>query len=369
MINNVINDFFKAYNICRNDFGGVSFGHDSQGGLEVYNNYNNLHKFSVDYVDTKEEFKTFLTELIENDYPYQIVETFLIGYCDEDEETYQKLNQQSIKDYKQAEQYCNKFNQKSQYWKCGFDMGEIENNEGWQYLISFTMELKDFYSIIEELKKSIKGDENMFEDLIARIRVYKAKSDKKYDHRPYELKLIHDDTQVFKNINCSNDRNNCSKADFIFQGLIDNGVDDDNFDGSESNYNNVKSVEAISVINDSLYISYHNLQYEPSYRGREGWEICGIDLTRVIMYEFVLTDNTIIRFDFQGMIDNEKDTQAIYFQDITDKNAEQMIISIFAQTCKLRYGTGSINEFEAGETADRDGLSKGEPPIRQPQGV
>lgn len=324
MIDNVINDFFKAYNICRNDFGGVSFGHNSQGGLEVYSNNNNLHRFSVDYVDTKEEFKTFLTELIENNYPYQIVETFLIGYSSEDKETYQKLHQKSIKDYKQAEQYCNKFNQESQYWECNFDMGEIENNEGWQYLLSFTMELKNFYSIIEELKKSTKGDENMFEDLIARIRVYKSTSDKECNGRPYDLELIYSDTQVFKNINRDSDRNNCSKADFIFQGLIENGVDDDNFDGSESNYDNIKIVEAIGMVNDSLYIDYHNLQYEPSYRGRDGWEICGIDLTRVIMYRFILTDNTVIRFDFQGMIDNEKGTQGIYLQDITDKNAEKM---------------------------------------------
>lgn len=162
----------------------------------------------------------------------------------------------------------------------------------------------------------------MFEDLIARVRVYKAKGDKPYQHRPYELTLISDETEVFENINQKNDRNNISKANFIFQHLSVNGVDEDKFDGSESDYSNIKEIEAIILVNKDLHIVYHNLQYEPNYRRRDGWEICGIDLTRAIMYQFTLTDNTIIRFDFQGMIDNEEDTQGIYFQDIIDKNAE-----------------------------------------------
>ena len=33
-------------------------------------------------------------------------------------------------------------------------------------------------------------DKKIFEDLIARVRVYKAKGDKSYQHRPYELTLI-----------------------------------------------------------------------------------------------------------------------------------------------------------------------------------
>ena len=167
-----------------------------------------------------------------------------------------------------------------------------------------------------------KGDDKMFEDLIARVRVYKAKGDMPYQHRPYELTLISDETEVFKDINQDDDRNNISKADFIFHHLSINGVDEDKFDGSESNYNNVKNVEAILLINNNLHIAYSNLQNERISRGRCGWEICGIDLTRAIMYQFTLTDNTIIRFDFQGMIDNEEDTQGIYFQDIIDKNAE-----------------------------------------------
>lgn len=162
----------------------------------------------------------------------------------------------------------------------------------------------------------------MFEDLIARVRVYKAKGDKPYQHRPYELTLISDKTEVFENINQDNDRNNISKAKFIFHHLSANGVDEDEFDGSESNYNNIKEVEAIILANRDLHIAHHNLQYEPNYRGRDGWEICGIDLTRVIMYKFTLTDNIIIRFDFSGMIDNEKGTQGVYFHDIIDKNAE-----------------------------------------------
>lgn len=162
----------------------------------------------------------------------------------------------------------------------------------------------------------------MFEDLIARVRVYKAKGDMPYQHRPYEVKLFSDKTKTFKNVNQDNDRNNISKAEFIFHELSANGVDDDNYDGSESNYDNIKTVEAIYLGNRDLHTIYHNLQYEPRYRGRDGWEICGIDLTRVIMYKFTLTDNTIIRFDFQGMIDNEDGTQGIYFHDIVDKNAE-----------------------------------------------
>ncbi len=165
-------------------------------------------------------------------------------------------------------------------------------------------------------------DKKIFEDLIARVRVYKAKGDKPYQHRPYELTLISDKTEIFKNINQDNDRNNISKADFIFHHLSANGVDEDKFDGSESNYNNIKEIEAITLVNRDLHIAYHNLQYEPNYRGRDGWEICGIDLTRVIMYKFILTNNIIIRFDFSGMIDNEEDTQGVYFQDIIDKNAE-----------------------------------------------
>lgn len=174
----------------------------------------------------------------------------------------------------------------------------------------------------EQLKNELKEMKTMNEDLIARIRVYKAKSDEPYHHRPYELKLIIDKTETFKNINQDSDRNNISKANFIFKGLADNGVDEDGYDGSESNYSNIKSVEAIQLVNKDLHITYHNLQYEPTYRGRDGWEICGIDLTRAIMYKFTLTNNIIIRFDFQGMIDNEKDTQGIYFHNIIDKNAE-----------------------------------------------
>lgn len=162
----------------------------------------------------------------------------------------------------------------------------------------------------------------MFEDLIARVRVYKAKGDEPYQHRPYELTLISDKTEVFKNINQHNDRNNMSKANFIFDHLSINGVDENEIDDCESEYNNIKEIEAIILANRDLHIVYHNLQYEPNYRGRDGWEICGIDLTRVIMYKFTLTDNTIIRFDFSGMIDNEESTQGVYFQDIIDKHAE-----------------------------------------------
>ena len=165
-------------------------------------------------------------------------------------------------------------------------------------------------------------DKEMFEDLIARVRVYKAKSDNKYEHRPYEIELISDKKEIFKNINHDNDRNNCSKAEFIFNQLTLNGVIEEEYDNCYGEYKNIKSVEAITLIDEDLHIDYHNLQYEQGYSERDGWSICGIDLTRVIMYKFILTNNTIIRFDFQGMIDNEKDTQAIYFQDIIDKNAE-----------------------------------------------
>lgn len=165
-------------------------------------------------------------------------------------------------------------------------------------------------------------DKKMFEDLIARVRVYKAKSDNKYEHRPYEIELISDKKEIFKNINHDNDRNNCSKAEFIFNQLTLNGVIEEEYDNCYGEYKNIKSVEAITLIDEDLHIDYHNLQYEQGYSERDGWSICGIDLTRVIMYKFILTNNTIIRFDFQGMIDNEKDTQAIYFQDIIDKNAE-----------------------------------------------
>ena len=172
--------------------------------------------------------------------------------------------------------------------------------------------------MIKELKKSLKGDEKMFEDLIARVRTYKAKNNKTINNIPYELTLTSDKTQVFKNINNDNDRNNCSKAEFIFNEFANNGVtettDSDCFYGV---YTNIKYVEAITLVDNSLHIDY-----EQSNFSRDGWEICGINLTRVIMYKFVLTDNRVIRFDFQGMIDNEEGTQGIYFHDIVDKYAE-----------------------------------------------
>lgn len=162
----------------------------------------------------------------------------------------------------------------------------------------------------------------MFEDLIARVRVYKAKGDKPYQHRPYELTLISDETKIFTNVNNNKDRNNCSKADFIFTKLNKNGVRESEKDDCYGKYLNIKKVEAIMMINKDLHIKQYELEEYPSYFVRDGWEICGIDLTRVIMYQFTLTNNTIIRFDFQGMIDNEEDTQGIYFQDIIDKNVE-----------------------------------------------
>ncbi|MBO5476233.1 MAG: hypothetical protein J6A15_00580 [Clostridia bacterium] len=287
--------------------------------------YGNNHLDEVDYIDGSNcinIIKKAIKETINNDgfHIHECMQVYLD--CSSTNESKQKLKEFYPIEEKNVNKYINKFNSTAKYWRISIEMTNIEDNCGWQFLEFPQYNLTN--ETIEKLKKELnQGDDEMFEDLIARVRVYKAKGDKPYQHRTYELTLLSDETEIFKDINQKDDRNNISKARFIFSHLVKNGVNDDEFDGSESDYSNVKEVQAIILSNKDLHIAHHNLQYEPKYRGRDGWEICGIDLTRVIMYKFTLTDNTIIRFDFTGMIDNEEGIQGIYFQDVVDLNAEK----------------------------------------------
>lgn len=319
LINKVAEEFKKLW---RKDF-GINCGSDDCTYTATFYGNNNLDE--VDYIDGSnctDIIKKAIKETI-NDDGFHIHECMQIYLdCDSTDESKQKLQTFYPIEEKNVNKYIDKYNSTAKYWKISISMTDIEDSGGWQFLEFPRYDLTD--KTIESLKKELnQGDDKMFEDLIARVRVYKAKGDKPYQHRPYELTLISDKTKVFQNINQDNDRNNISKANFIFHHLYENGVDEDKSDGSENDYNNIKEIEAIILSNRDLHIAHHNLQYEPKYRGRDGWEICGIDLTRVIMYKFTLTDNTIIRFDFSGMIDNEEGTQGIYFQNIIDKNAEK----------------------------------------------
>ena len=319
LIDKVAEEFKKLWG---KDF-GINCGSDDCTYTATFYGNNNLNE--VDYIDGSnctDIIKKAIKETI-NDDGFHIHECMQIYLdCDSTDESKQKLQAFYPIEEKNVNKYINKYNSTAKYWKISISMTDIEDSGGWQFLEFPRYDLTD--ETIESLKKELnQGDDKMFEDLIARVRVYKAKGDKPYQHRPYELTLISDKTKVFQNINQDNDRNNISKANFIFHHLYENGVDEDKSDGSESDYNNIKEIEAIILSNRDLHIAHHNLQYEPNYRGRDGWEICGIDLTRVIMYKFTLTDNTIIRFDFSGMIDNEEGTQGIYFQDIVDLNADK----------------------------------------------
>ena len=309
LIDKVAEEFKELWG---NNF-GINYGSDDHTYTATFYGNNDLDEVDdINWLNCIDIIKKAIKETINNDsfHIQGCMQVYLD--CDSTNESKQRLKKFYPIEEKNVNKYTDKFNSTAKYWKVSIDMTDIEDSGGWQFLELPRYDLTD--ETIKELKKELnQGDDKMFEDLIARVRVYKE---------PYELTLISDKTEVIKNVNQDKDRNNISKANFIFHHLVRNGVDDDEFDGSESDYSNIKEIEAIILANKNLHITYHNLQYETDYRGRDGWEICGIDLTRVIMYRFTLTNNTVIRFDFTGMIDNEEDEQAIFFQDIVDLRAE-----------------------------------------------
>lgn len=171
---------------------------------------------------------------------------------------------------------------------------------------------------IEQLKNGLKGDnmnQELYDELIARKRIYKIT---KNQYGFEKTILISDEEKTFKNINNDESRNNIEKAHFIINNLekLASTTEDATLDTDlEQVYTNIKSVEAIGIYEDRMFSTSKKFK-DTSFR--DGWEICGIDLTTVIMYEFIFDDNTILRLDFQGMINNEKDEQIIYFNQIAE---------------------------------------------------
>ena len=148
----------------------------------------------------------------------------------------------------------------------------------------------------------------MISELIARKRIYK--NDPK---RAYERILLSDETKAYADIREWKEQNNIKKADCLFSEL--NKFALPSKDNCYDRYQGIKQIDAIELINGDLHITSTTKCTE-----RDGWEICGIPLDRVIMFEIHTEDNRVIRFDFQGMIDNENNYEATYTHQITDNN-------------------------------------------------
>ena len=148
----------------------------------------------------------------------------------------------------------------------------------------------------------------MINELIARKRIYE--NDPK---RVHDRILLSDETKAYADIRGWEEQNNIKKADYLFSEL--NKFALPSKDSCYDRYQGIKQIDAIELINGDLHITSTTECTE-----RDGWEICDITLDRVIMFEIHTEDNKIIRFDFQGMIDNENGYEATYTHQITDNN-------------------------------------------------
>ena len=148
----------------------------------------------------------------------------------------------------------------------------------------------------------------MINELIARKRIYE--NDPK---RVHDRILLSDETKTYADIREWKEQNNIRKADCLFSELHKFALPSK--DSHYDRYQGIKQIDAIELINGDLHITSTTECTE-----RNGWEVCGISLDRVIMFEIHTEDNKIIRFDFQGMIDNENSYEATYTHQITDNN-------------------------------------------------
>ena len=179
---------------------GINYGSDTCTYTATFYGDNNLDE--VNYIDNSnctDIIKKAIKETINNDgfHIHECMQIYLD--CDSTNESKQKLKAFYPTEEKNVNKYIDKYNSIAKYLKINISMTDIEDNCGWQFLEFPRYDLTD--ETIEALKKELnQGDDKMFEDLIARVRVYKTKGDKPYQHRAYELTLLSDETEVFKNI-------------------------------------------------------------------------------------------------------------------------------------------------------------------------
>lgn len=164
----------------------------------------------------------------------------------------------------------------------------------------------------------------MINELIARKRIYKNDP-----RRIHERILLSDETKVYKKINELKEQNNIKKAEYLFSELNKFALPKEDDDNTYDLYQGIKQIDAIELVNNDLHITSTTDCTE-----RDGWEICGIGLDRVIMFEIHTEDDKVIRFDFQGLIDNESSYEATYQHQIKDNNIK-IITSSEIKTKKL----------------------------------
>lgn len=168
-------------------------------------------------------------------------------------------------------------------------------------------------------------------------------------HRVHDRILKSDSTIKFENMNNFDEQNNVKKAEFIFASLS-NFID--YYDDDYCYYKDIQKIEAISILDGRMQISYIDKDFYA-----EGYEICNIHIDRIIMLE-IYTNDSIIRIDFEGLIDNEDGYQVVYQSSITDENVSNHLFCIqekrIIEDIKKQYNYDCIYRYQDISTTIHD---------------